>query len=345
MRIVMELIAKERMKNALPPELFYMLRGLAQKKDLVANYIYDFIRYLKWSPIGGKPKTPVQLLATITMDYHRIEKGFSLPQTRPGFGVDVVKRLAFNIPRYAALENMSDLPLRATYGALKQWLELSEGANSPAEQDAKKTVQFIEEKIGKCSGHGGAVTLKKSDIVKQTHPGFFKDFFESRFSVRDFTDDKVSVEELKQAISVARKTPSVCNRQSWRVHAFLEPETCREVLALQNGNRGFGEKVNAVLVITSELQTFLSAGERYQGWIDGGMFAMSLTLALHAQGIGSCCLNWSVSSKADRRLRKHMNLPDNELVIMMIAIGHLKDEFKVATSPRIDVDDILVSVR
>ncbi|HNS44904.1 MAG TPA: nitroreductase family protein [Alphaproteobacteria bacterium] len=335
---------RDRIRDSLPPGLFYMLRGLMQTKDLVINYIYDSLRYARWSPLGGRPKTAGQLAATITMDYHRVEKGLSLPKPRPGFGADVVRRLAYNIPRYAALPGVNMLPLHASYGALKQWLAYSNGAGgTQAEEDAKGALEFLQKKLVGKEGTGGAIVLKKSDIQKHL-PTDYNAFFESRYSVRNFTDEKVSVDIIREAVATARKTPSVCNRQSWRVRAFLEPDSCRDVLALQNGNRGFGDQVGGVLLITVDLQSFLSANERYQGWIDGGMFSMSLALALHAQGLGTCCLNWSAAAETDRKLRKLINLPDNELVIMMMAVGHMQDEFKVATSPRIGVDDILVSI-
>ena len=57
--------------------------------------------------------------------------------------------------------------------------------------------------------------------------------------------------------------------------------------------------------------------ERNQGWIDGGMFAMSLIYAFHALGIGTCCLNWAVDSRTDRTLRSVVSMPDHEAVIMM----------------------------
>ncbi len=61
---------------------------------------------------------------------------------------------------------------------------------------------------------------------------------------------------------------------------------------------------------------------------------MSLIYAFHAQGIGTCCLNWSVDSTTDRRLRATTALPPNENVIMMLAIGQTADTVHVARSWR-----------
>ncbi|NES66883.1 MAG: nitroreductase, partial [Okeania sp. SIO2D1] len=110
----------------------------------------------------------------------------------------------------------------------------------------------------------------------------------------------------------------------------------------QNGNRGFGEQASKVLIVTSNLEHFASIGERYQGWIDGGMFSMSLVYGLHSLGLGICCLNWSFKKKQDRQLKIIAGIPDSDLVIMMIAVGHLPEEFKVAQSPRKPLKEVLI---
>src|SRR3546814_1994141 len=70
-------------------------------------------------------------------------------------------------------------------------------------------------------------------------------------------------------------------------------EIIDRALSLQNGNRGFGHEIPCLLILCTDLSAFDTAGERYQHWIDGGMFSMSLVWALHALGYSSCCLNWS----------------------------------------------------
>jgi nitroreductase len=84
-------------------------------------------------------------------------------------------------------------------------------------------------------------------------------------------------------------------------------------------------------------------GERYQGWIDGGLFAMTLALALHARGLGACFLNWSVPSARDKQLRRLIGIPDSELVITMMACGHLKPRFAVPVSQRKPLDAVLIT--
>ena len=114
------------------------------------------------------------------------------------------------------------------------------------------------------------------------------------------------------------------------------------MLSYQNGNRGFGDKASHVLIVTSDLHHFTSAGERNQCWIDGGMFAMSLVYALHSLGLGTCCLNWSVECDQDRALKNNTLISESEAVIMMIAVGVIPEKLNVAVSPRKPLAEVIV---
>lgn len=136
--------------------------------------------------------------------------------------------------------------------------------------------------------------------------------------------------------------PSVCNRQAWRVYDLPKSELMASILSCQNGNAGFRDIIPRTLIVACDLRQFVSVGERNQGWIDGGMFAMSLLWTIHAEGLGACALNWSVEKQADEALRKLAPIPDHEIVLMMIAFGHVPESFRVAQSPRKSLGDVLI---
>jgi nitroreductase len=95
-------------------------------------------------------------------------------------------------------------------------------------------------------------------------------------------------------------------------------------------------------VVVCDLRHFVTVGERNQAWIDGGMFAMSLVYALHALGLGTCFLNWSVTEDVDRKLRPHLKVTEHDVIITMLAVGHLPERFRVAHSQRKPIDQALV---
>jgi len=187
---------------------------------------------------------------------------------------------------------------------------------------------------------GGTFEVTRDEIFRKSMLDL-NDFFQSRHSIRNFDAAPVPMATIQKAVELALRTPSVCNRQSWRVRVLSTPPQKEAALGLQNGNKGFDHTIDKVLVVSVSLETFVSVGERNQGWIDGGMFSMSLIWALHSLGIGSCALNWSAEMERDRSLHQALNIPDQERVIMMIAVGNLPEKLHVACSARIAAERVL----
>lgn len=316
------------------------LRGARQRARIAQCFWYDSVRFARWSSASRRPRDGVQLAALMDIDTHRIEKGLSMPETRPGFGRDVVRRLAGMILVYRE-RGLDPEPSERAASALRAYLRFHEerGLMEPwmADLEDPSTPRAPVSAELQC----GIDVVSRSDVASSIPDGMDQ-FFISRRSVRHFAAGKVTDDEVTHSIALAIRTPSVCNRQSWRVHDFASDETVADVLALQNGNRGFGQEIARVLVITTDLRAFTKPGERFQCWIDGGMFAMSLVYALHSLGLGTCTLNCSHEWRHDKKLHEAADIPPNEAVIMMIGVGRLPETYKAARSPRRSPDDITV---
>jgi len=180
--------------------------------------------------------------------------------------------------------------------------------------------------------------MTKAEVAKAIN-GVSTEFFLQRHSVRQFSKEDVDLSLIDEAIRIALKAPAVCNRQYSRAVVIADSGLVQEILRMQGGARGFAEDVNKVIVVTTPLSHFWGAAERNQAWIDGGLFAMSLLLGLHAQGLGACCLNWSKLNAQTQHMRDFLHLEEDEVIIMMIAVGHLLDQFDVAFSHRVNITD------
>jgi hypothetical protein len=62
---------------------------------------------------------------------------------------------------------------------------------------------------------------------------------------------------------------------------------------------------------------------------------------MHAEGLGTCMLNWSADRETDIALRSCVHIPDNEIVITLIGFGHMKDDFRVPVSRRKPMEMVL----
>jgi nitroreductase len=165
-------------------------------------------------------------------------------------------------------------------------------------------------------------------------------FFETRHSIRNFSDAVVDDTLLDRAVAMAIRSPSVCNRQPWQVR-FLRGESAARARGFQNGNRGI-EPLPVLAIVTVDSRMFEGRGERNQGWIEGGVFSASLMYAFHGLGLDSCMLNMSTSNSVARRLRSELGMDDYELVIMMIAIGYGADGARAPRSARREVRDVRI---
>jgi nitroreductase len=275
------------------------------------------------------------------MAYHQLEKGLSMPAVRPGFGVQPVGKLLRVLPEFLAERGLV-APASVAVGTLDRYIAFNEQKGVDVSR-VKGQLQALEQRFGfhaKDCVEGGSRPVRRADLQRAIDFDFAA-FFESRHSVRQFAGGEIPRGVIERAVGVALKTPPVCNRQAFRVHAYADPEMRAKLLAVQAGSRGFGDGASVVLVVTCDLTYFVNVGERYQAWIDGGMFSMSLCLSFHALGLGSCCLNWSKERRDDLALRRISSIPDTEQVIMLLAVGTLPEEFSVAYSARNELPSVL----
>ncbi|PKG63484.1 MULTISPECIES: nitroreductase family protein [Pseudoalteromonas] len=307
---------------------------------LEINAIYDYCLFKKYyTKETSKDNDQKELESWILQDKHRIEKAFSLPCPRFGFGEVVIRRLSKNLDLYSSRFQKDNI-FYIGVGALKAYKEfhLLNSAELPSffTDESKK---FSQEDLenAQCNQVGYTQPEKITDAEKLEYLNFSM----KRKSCRNYDttksltiDDSLINDVLKAAITA----PSVCNRQHWHVH-FFKNDKKDEILKYQNGNTGFSKNIPMLALVTSDLRSFYSANERNQGYTDGGLFSMNLMYALQAHGLASCPLNWCSSYLNERRFRAHNFIPKNEIVIMAIALGYADDSAVYAKSPRLAVEN------
>ena len=334
---------KKIILKATPIFLHVMVRDVYFILRMIPNYLYDFNRFLVYSGVNKSRKTRAERAARIVLFYHQVEKGLSLGQPRPGFGMNVIPRLLDDIDSFVSAYG-AVTPATTAIAALHSYVDFNR-RHGVAVDLVSSRLNEIQLKNGITPEQvvnwvGGTLKVNRQSL-KAAREGSFTQFFESRHSIRQFVGGTIPDDHIRKAVALSQKTPSVCNRQCWHVHAFSNTADIKRLLAIQSGSRGFSENVSSVLVITAELGNFLEVAERYQAWIDGGMFSMALCLALHDQGYGTCCLNWSKERDADRAMHLAASIPQSEQIIMLLAVGHMPEEFDVARSYRPPVEQCL----
>lgn len=318
---------KTKLRKITPPWMLYYYYLRAARKAVMPD-----LKRRTHDKVFGDSKIE-KIKRNLTLSYHIVEKGLTMPEPRPGFGKAVILDLGNSIKQYHSLGLPLDvLEFSQSVSALKEYKEFHASINFKLPEEINELLDYVEKTFPSVSGIK-QIHIKSDEYFKDINASFDK-FCMSRYSVRNYTNEIVPVEILDSCIELAQKSPSFCNRQPTRVHIVKSEEKKKGILELQNGNRGFGYLAETLLVITSLISTTKDIHERNENHLNGGMFCMTLLNALHFHKIGACSLNWSVSDDKDRKLREILNIPENEVVLLVISCGYVPENLAIAASPR-----------
>lgn len=305
---------------------------------------YDIPRYFKYLNYLNYNSTEERFKGVLSMNYHVIEKGLTMAEPRLGFGEAQVFKILDLLNEYLNKGySLLEFEFIQSVKVLNEYLEFHKKNNHEINEKISTEIKKINQKSNIYSSSEQLV-FHQGSFFSYANSSFDK-FALSRHSVRNYISKEITDEIIADCIKIAQNAPSSCNRQPIRAYAIKESCLIKNVLDLQSGNRGFGHLSNSLFVITSNLSLFQNFIERNEPAINAGMFSMAFLYALHQKGIGACSLNWSVTPDRDRSLRDLLSIPNNEMIHLIISCGYPPDNFKVAASPRIDVDHILKIIK
>jgi nitroreductase len=206
----------------------------------------------------------------------------------------------------------------------------------------------------------------------------FKEILLGRRSIRRFTEQQVSVLDVKEIIDCARYAPSDTNSQTWQFIAVMNKDKIKEIEQLtweqlhlkasaadEKGltkearllTKSFGPYATAfsdapVLIIclaTPYTSKFRDKIFDPIGFVDEEVWAeegikssclasQNLMLAAHAKGLATCPMTGPVLL-AQEQLRAYLDIPAESQINMVISLGHPAEH--PGKLPRKEVDDIL----
>ncbi|WP_194422080.1 polysaccharide pyruvyl transferase family protein [Microbacterium abyssi] len=332
--------AKRRAKGANPGRSF-----AGQAKALALK---DFERRNRSYVHGRSPEGVSGARARMIFHAHAIEKGLSRSDFRAGFGKIAVPGLAKEMNAWLAAGRGVDDPfLQSSAAVMKTYFERHDLLKADVSQFRQLFSEASQGLIDDITHQEGGVVPADQirEITSETDTDrSFIDVMYGRRSVREFTSKSVSDADIARAVQIAMQAPSVCNRQGARVHQFEDPRIIKSVLDIQGGFSGY-QMPPRLLLVTADLDAFLFAPERNQPFVDGGLFMMSLLLGLTQVGLGSCSLNTAMGTEKETAIRKIIDIPDHEVFISFIAVGHYDEKVLVPRSKRTDMDHVLLRHR
>lgn len=303
------------------------------------EFYHDYKHYKLWNYNNPHVKTRASQESKILRQAHMIEKGMSLSSPRKGFGQEKITVLFEMLDQYLQMEFPADgMPFQNAICVLNEYVVLQRKMGYEKPEMLEKLKRFDRYRVpGKEAGIKYDTQENLMSHINQSYP----EFFCSRHSMRQFSNEVVSTEEVKRAIEIAQKAPTACNRQATKVYMYTCEGTNKSIGKAIAGNTGFENEVKNYLVVTADVSAFYDSFERNQIYIEAGFFTMALVEALHYNGIGSCILQNGEYYKKNEEFKKICeNIPDNERIVLFVAIGYYKEEFTYAVSLRKGVNDV-----
>ncbi|MFV0375790.1 MAG: nitroreductase family protein [Mangrovibacterium sp.] len=174
---------------------------------------------------------------------------------------------------------------------------------------------------------------EKTDHYLDTDLKLIEDIVLKRHSIRFFTEKLVPDDLITKAIKVARNAPSGCNRQPFKYIVIANPKTAIEVSNISFGTTGF-ENLKQLIAVVTDHEAYFKEFDRHLGIIDASLSAMLLMIALTAEGISTCPINWPDIWEKQKAISSVINLKPNEQVVMLIAYGYAQEGIRIPLSTK-----------
>jgi len=298
-------------------------------------FVYDFLFYIKHSLTIVIVDNKNYSEAHIMLLMHSLEKGLSLSQKKYGWGKDksisLVQLITKHIDKYGENEVTN-----VAISILNAYLN---------DEFSTKDKTAIEKIKILCNNHQDTKTGGVKEVRRPQFNLSYEDifsFFNSRISVRDYSSLPITDEEYKKVVEMGKTTPTACNRQSSRVYVYRDKNLIGRLLDNQLGDQGWCGKASTLFVITANINYFGGTYERHQALIDGGMYAMSFMMGLHAQKIASCFKMFVREPKREKEFKKLANIANEEMPVVLILAGHYLENITLSPkSHRLATNNIL----
>lgn len=311
-----------------------IIKRAAQAGRLAAYAAGDAVRFWRHASLSTYDRDRHQLASRIMYNVHALEKG--LAHTRawaPGRGRKALANLNDAMVQFlaqghseASYEFQQGLAILRHYVAKHS----AQGADAP-DLSAYVDASFLVDLTSPLPVAG--VKSVRRPAGHENRAKGFHELAEGRVSVREFSGEPIDPESVSRALRSAEKTPSVCNRQGWRVYQTEDKALMREVLHHQRGF-AYEQMPEVLFAVTVSNGSFISPVERHQAFVDGGLFSMSLLYGLEAEGLAAVPLNACLYIRARRAVMRLLGMDPSDEIVMFIAIGDHPSETIVPRSDR-----------
>ena len=139
-----------------------------------------------------------------------------------------------------------------------------------------------------------------------------------RRSIRRYTDQKISEQQIKNLLTAAMYAPSAVNRQPWHFVVIDDSSMMEKIMEVHPHARMLQTASHAIVVCGDEQ---LQHDDGY--WIvDCGAATQNLLLAAETMGLGSCWVGLHPREKRKIAFSRLLHLPSHVKPFALVALGY-----------------------
>jgi len=136
----------------------------------------------------------------------------------------------------------------------------------------------------------------------------------TRRSTRKYEPSPLSEEEINKILEAGRWAPSAANSQPWRFIVLRSQEVRKKLAGTLTWGRFLSEAPLGIAI------TIIPRASNHPVE-DGAAATQNMLLEAHSLGLGACWIG-TYGSGDEERAKKVLNIPEDERLLSVIAIGH-----------------------
>ena len=260
---------------------------------------------------------------------HALEKGMGTQNFRHGFGQEKANKLVEILKGMKDAAQADSFTFQESLAILNAYLQFQKNDGIELRELEQQVTELNKSFYGDCNG--GFVLRNATEFLIGTNIDF-PSFVKSRHSMRTYSDEPVTNEEILQAIEIAKTAPSACNRQPWHVYYSFD-ESKIDAIRKALPSQAFLHNTPYFCLITVDRSLF-GGTEINQWFVNGGIFTSFFILALHHLGIGSVVLEFNMFRDTEAGLRHALGIKGTDEIIAVVGFGKYPEEAKCICAQR-----------
>ncbi|MFO7818675.1 MAG: nitroreductase family protein [Halanaerobacter sp.] len=140
----------------------------------------------------------------------------------------------------------------------------------------------------------------------------------TRRSIRNYTEEEIEEEKIKQLLKAGMAAPSAGNEQPWHFIVIDDNQVMEEIMEFHKYATMLDQAQRAIVVCGDK------SLEKYEGfWVqDCAAATQNILLAAESEGLGAVWLGVHPAAERVKNAKELFDLPEEVVPFSIIAVGH-----------------------